>query len=294
MKPVPAVSIVVLNYNTSELLNGALESLVATVDDLHIEVMVIDNASTDGGFSLVDTTFKHNPLFSFVQNEKNVGLVAINSMLAKTSGRYLLTLDADARLRPHALRSLVTFLDTTPQAGAATANLLNADGSMQRYFRRLMTPMLAFYTTVIGRMIDKYVFGLYFYKKYHYQEASLSDITEIEQPAVTCLMLRRDTFGSYIIDPETPFYFTDVGLCKRIYNNGYKIYLLPAATATHLKSTSFGKMRNTWRTREYYRSLMVYFKKYYPRSVPLMWIVLWLDRLMRSILMHTIGREPIR
>jgi GT2 family glycosyltransferase len=261
---------------------------------VHAEVWVIDNASTDGGFSLVDPIFKNNPLFSFVQNEKNIGLVAFNTIFANTSSKYFLTFDADARLHPKALQSLISFLEENHHAGAVTANLVNADGSLQRYFRRLMTPKLAFYTTVIGRVIDKYFFGLYFYHHYHYQDETLIALTEIEQPSVTCLLLRRGAFGPCVIDPETPFYFTDVGLCKRIYNHGYKIYLLPSAVATHLKSTSFSKMKNVWRTREYYRSLMVYCKKYYPGVAPLLWLILWLDRGLRTVLIHTIGREPIR
>lgn len=291
----PDVSIVVLNYNTSDLLTGTLESIVSTAGDLSIEVVVIDNASIDGGFARLDKVkFECDPRFIFVQNEKNVGLTAMNSMLERTKGKYILTIDPDARLLPNALRLLVAFLDATPYAGAATANLLNADGTEQRYIRRLMTPSIGFFTTIMGRVIDKYTIGLRHFKSYHYEDADLSQVIEIEQPSVSCLLIRREAIDSYIIDPDTPFYFTDVGLCKRIYNRGYKIYLVPDAHAMHLKSTSFNKTKNAWRTREFYRSLMVYFKKEYPRYAPLMWIILWTDRVLRSLMIAIVGREPIR
>ena len=290
----PTISIVVVNYNTSDLLSGALESIVSTVGDLHVDIVVIDNASTDGGFSRLDKKFERDPRFSFVQNQKNIGLTAMNIMLERTKGKYIVTLDPDARLHANALQLLVAFLETTPQAGAVTANLLNTNGSMQRYIRRLMTPTLCFFTTIIGRAIDKYLLGLHHYKWYHYDDVSLAQITEIEQPSVTCLMFRREVCGPYIVDPDTLFYFTDVGLCKCIYNHDYKIYLVPEATATHLKSTSFKKANNTWREREYYRSLFVYLKKHYPASAPVMAVVLWLDRVMRAFLEHTIGHVPMR
>lgn len=293
MKP-PGISIVVLNYNTSDLLAGALDSIVATVGGLDADVTVIDNASTDGGFSRLDKKFEHDSRFSFVQNQKNIGLTAMNIMLERTKGKYILTLDADARLEAGTLRLLFDFLEDTPIAGAATANLLNTNGTLQRYIRRLMTPNLGFFTTVMGRVIDKYLLQLRYFRSYHYEGDSLAEVTEIEQPSITCLMFRREAIGQYIVDPDTPFYFTDVGLCKRIYNHGYRIYLLPEAKAVHFKSTSFKKSNSTWRTREYYRSLMVYFRKEYPMYAPLMWVVLWADRLLRALMLQTIGREPMR
>ena len=294
MKHASDISIIVLNYNTSDLLGGALESIVATAGDLQVDVLVVDNASTDGRFSRLDKKFEHDPRFSFVQNHKNCGLTALNIMLERTKGKYIVTLDPDARLHTNALQSMVTFLESTPQAGAATANLINTDGSLQRYIRRLMTPSVGFFTTVIGRFIDKFFLALRNYNWYHYEDASLANITEIEQPSVTCLMFRREACGPYIVDPDTPFYFTDVGLCKRIYEHGYKIYLLPDAVATHYKSTSFNKANNAWREKEYYRSLLNYFKKHYSAYAPLMAVVLWLDRVMRNALVHIVGRAPMR
>lgn len=294
MKKSSDISIIVLNYNTSDLLGGALESIVSTAGNLRINVVVVDNDSTDGGFSRLGKKFESDPRFSFVQNRKNIGLTALNIMLERTKGKYILTLDPDARLHAHTLQLLVAFLEITPQAGAVTANLLNVDGSMQRYIRRLMTPSVGFFTTVIGRFIDKYFLSLRNYNWYHYEDVSLVQVTEIEQPSVTCLMFRREACGPYIVDPDTPFYFTDVGLCKRIYEHGYKIYLPPEAVATHFKSTSFKKANNIWREREYYRSLLVYFSKHYPVSAPLMAVVLWLDRVMRAFLERTIGHVPMR
>ncbi|HVM73377.1 MAG TPA: glycosyltransferase family 2 protein [Candidatus Paceibacterota bacterium] len=294
MKKTPDVSIVVLNYNTSDLLDAALESIQSTVDSLSVSVVVIDNASTDGGISASTKKFVQDSRFDFIQNEKNVGLAAMNIMLSETKGKYILTMDPDARLLSGALRALINFLEATPEAGAATANLLNADGTEQRYFRRLITPSLGFFTTVMGRFIDKYFLGLRQFKKYHYEDADLTKIVEIEQPSVSCLLIRRAVIGEYIIDPDTPFYFTDVGLCKRIYNQGYKIYLVPDAKVIHLKSTSFKKTRNAWRTQEYYRSLMMYFKKEYPNYAPTMWFILWGDRLLRDLMLSIMDREPMR
>jgi len=288
------ISIVVLNWNTSDLLGDALESIVSTVGDINYEVVVIDNASTDGGLSRLDEKFKHNPHFSFVQNEKNLGWVAINIILSCTVGKYIVTVDPDAILHPGALQSLYAFMEKHPKAGATTAKLLNKDGSPQLYYRRNMTPIFYFFTTIFGRMIDKYLLGLRYFKSYRYANIDLTHISEVEQPAWPCLMWRREALGEYIVDEKIPFYFLDVDMSRRLYNRGYKIYLVPDAVVTHLKSISYSKAASNWRNREYYRSLLVYFRKHYPFWIPLIWSLSLLDRIVRSSIILTIGREPLR
>lgn len=288
----PQVSVIISNYNSSDLLNDALESVVST-EGVTFDVLVIDDASTDGAFALVDERFKKDVRITFLQNKKNVGFSALNVALEMCQGTYLMMLDADARVAPATLSTLVGYMDAHPEAGAATANLHNPDGSIQNYYRRHMTPMRGFYTTVLGRFIDKYFLELRHFKSYHYDDLDTTRDFVIEQSATACLMLRREALGARILDPDFHV-FIDVDLCRRIYDKGYKIYLVSEAYATHIKSVSFGKRESSWRRREFYRTLMLYFRKHYPASVPLMWVVLWLDRGMRFCLRHVIGHEPIR
>lgn len=293
MERAPDVSIIVSNYNSSDLINGALESVVSTAGDMSFDVIVIDDASTDGGLTLVDEKYKQDPRFVFVHNEKNVGYSALNVALDRMHGIYLMTFDTDARLFPGALQSLSAFMKSHPEAGAATANLHYPDGSIQNYYRRLLTPMHTFFTTVPGRFIDKYFLGLSHYKSYHYEDLDTTRIFEIEQPPVACLILRREAIGPRIADPAFRM-FIDVDLCRRIYNNGYKIYLIPDAVASHVKSAAFSKMKKTSFEKQYYDGLAIYLKKFYPASAPFMSAVLWLDRVLRDMLVFTVGRAPMR
>ncbi len=293
MKEQPDISIVVLNYNTSDLLNGALRSIVSTVGDLKIEVTVIDNASSDGGFSRVDAAYKNDARFRFVQNEENAGWATVNIML-ETKGRYILTLDPDAVLHAGAVHALIAFMDSTPSAGAATANLRNQDGSAQMYYRRIMTPAFFFFTTLIGRVMDKYLLGLRYFKRYRYDGLDVSRICEIEQPAIPCLIWRREAVGDCIIDPELAFQFTDVDMSKRLYGRGYKIYLVPGAVATHLKSTAYSRRSGSWRRRVYNRSIKIYFRKHYPAFYPLFFVIFSIDQALRALLLYTTGHEPLR
>ncbi len=294
MKGVPEVSIIISNYNSSDLINGAIESVVSTAGDVSFDVIVIDDASTDGGLALVDEKYKKDPRFVFVQCEKHVGYSAVNVALDRMYGKYLMTLDTDATLWPGTMRSLVAFMDANPGAGAATASLYNPDGSIQNYHRRIMTPRLSFFTTVLGRFIDKYFLGLRNYKSYHYDDLDTTRVFEIEQPPTACCMLRREALGSRIMDPDYSVLFLDADMCRRIYDRGYKNYLVPDAKVTHMKSAAFGKRTSASREYHYYKDQLTYFKKNYPSAAPVMAVVLWLDRVMRNFLERTIGHVPMR
>jgi GT2 family glycosyltransferase len=294
MKPIPDVSIVVSCWNSAHILEEALESIVATAGTFNVDVTVLDDASTDGGYSNIYAKYKDDPRFSFVRNEVNVGVAALNIMLERSQAKYIMTLDTDARLQPGALKALYEFMETHPEAGAATANLRNPDGSPQYYYRRTLTPLLYFFTTPVGRFFDKYFFALHFYKQYHYSDLDVTKISELEQPVIAGLMLRRAAFDSYILDPDFLLFGIDIDLCKRLYDKGYKIYLVPDARVIHLKTASARKRGKLWLDRELNRSFALYFKKHHPYASPFLKIAMFLDIISRMFLRSVVGREPMR
>src|SRR3989344_2520505 len=292
IKKQPGISIGVSSWNTSDIIEEALDSIVATAGDLNIDVTVIDDASTDGGFAHIAEKFKNDQRFFFMKNEENLGVPALNAAFRRSQSKYIVTFDSDARLMPETLQILLAFMEKHPEAGGATANLLYADGSPQVYFRRTYTPSRYFFTTVLGRVVDKYFLGLRNFKEYHYADLDIARDSEVEQSPTACLMLRREALGSYIFDPQFRVFMPDVDLAKRIYDNGYKIYLVSVAKAVHLKSASNSKRGKVWIDREVNSSSLLYFRKHYPLWFPLVWIAMLLDRALRSIMLRTMGREP--
>lgn len=285
------ISIGVSNWNTSDILEEALQSIVATAGNLNVDVTVIDDASTDGDFASVAEKFKNDSRFIFIQNEKNVGVPSGNVTFGRSKSPYIVTLDSDARLLPGALQTLYEFMEAHSEAGAVTANLLNPDGSPQIYYRRTFTPAQYFFTTIMGRFIDKYFLGLRNFKWYRYDNLDITRNPELEQTPTACLMLRREAIGPYIFDPVFRIIMPDVDLCKRIRDNGYKIYLVSAAKAVHLRSVSINKKGKAGLVREFNRSSVYYFKKHYPHWLPLIRIAMVLDRFLRSAVLRITGRE---
>lgn len=292
------IDIVVSSWNASDIIEESLDSIAATATDLDVSVLVADDASPDGGgLDRLEAKFKSDPRFTFLRNAENVGYSATaNRVLERAHAKYLMTFDTDARLKVGTLRKLFDFMEAHPEAGAATARLLNPDGTDQGYYRRILTPSHYFFMTPLGRALDKYLFRLRQYKSYHYDELDLSRASEMEQPPVACLIIRREALGDdpYLFDPRFRLFMLDVDLAKRLYDRGYKVFVVGDAPVVHLKTASASKRGSLWLNRELNRSFKDYFRKHYPRTYPIMLLVMWLDRVTRALLRATVGREPMR
>lgn len=296
MKSSPDISIVVSSWNSAEIIGEALQSIVSTADDLDIDVTVVDDASTDGGFASVREALKDDTRFTFIQNEKNVGVSVSDNIILERKGKYVMTFDTDARLKPGTLHALFDFMEAHPEAGAATGKLLNPDGTLQIYYRRILTPSSLFFTTPLGRVFDKFFFGLHFYKRYHYDDLDLTRTSEMEQPPIACLIVRREAIepDGYLFDPQFRLFMLDVDLAKRIYDRGYKVFVVAEAPVIHLKTASASKRGSTWLERELNGSIKGYFKKHYRTLYLPLLFIMWLDRVTRALSLMVFGREPMR
>src|SRR5689334_13420914 len=128
----PDVSIIIVSWNTRELLLGCLQSLPAAVGNLRADVWVADNGSTDGSLAAVHARF---PLVRLIQNNSNPGFAAANNQaIAASTGRYALLLNSDTIAWPASIEQLVRFADGKPTTGVVGARLLNPDGSFQASF----------------------------------------------------------------------------------------------------------------------------------------------------------------
>src|SRR4030042_2216503 len=126
------VSIIIVSWNTRELLLNCLSSVFATASGLDFETIVVDNGSQDGSSGAVQEQF---PQVTIIQNTVNRGFArANNQALARATGRYLLLLNSDAVLTEGSLQGLVSFMDTTPGAGIAACQYLNPAGRKQNSF----------------------------------------------------------------------------------------------------------------------------------------------------------------
>lgn len=253
------LSITVLNWNTSDLMVPCLQSITEHSDNLEYEVTVIDNGSTDADLRTIAEGF---PSFRWIFNQDNRGGLALNEVRDSIRGRYFLFLSPDAQIQAGCLQEMVRFLDSHPEAGGVSGQLLNPDGSIQNYYRRLPTLGISFFCwTRLGQRVDTQWLNSYFTRRYKYEGLRLDSVVEVEQPAAPCFLVRRelvrDKNGS-IVDPKFPFYFHDVHLCKRLYDAGYRVYVLPTARLIHSLGSSFAKRDDGWKRGENHACMLRY------------------------------------
>lgn len=262
------LSISIVSFNTRDLLERTTQAALADMDGLEGEIIIADNASTDGSQLMVRKRF---PSVRLIVNAGNrFFATANNQAVAASRGRYVLILNSDVELRPGTLPALVKYLDTHPNVGAATARVYFPDGRLQLNCARFSSyaQMLLDYTFwgIIQagrrrRMRDESWY------------AGWDRLTEreIDVAPDSFLMVRRqaiEAVGGF--DERLRLYFTEDDWCWRIKQAGFRIMYVPVGKAVHPESASVIQVKPLAR-RIYFEDMITYASKYFGR-----WRAWWL------------------
>ncbi len=246
------LSIIVVNWNTRDLLKNCVDSIFNTIQGITCEVIVVDNGSTDGSVEMLHLSF---PRVHLIANTENRGFgVANNQALRIMKGRYALLLNSDTVLTAKAVQELFLFMETHPEAAMACGQLLNEDGSKQHSFANF--PNLL--TLMTNTPLLEYLFPhRYPSKRYDYHEP-----IEVDSGIGACLMVRKAAMDDVgLFDERYFFFFEETDWAYAMRQTGWKIYYIPSAHIYHLQGKSIGA---NYRSRiEFYRSRYQYFKKWY-------------------------------
>jgi len=242
----PDLSVVILNWNGREMLRNLLRSIQTSGDQLSVQTIVSDNASTDGSADMVAAEFS---AVTLVRNATNLGFARGNNAgAAAATGRNLLFLNNDTIVRPEAFAKLVAYLDAHPEHSAVGPKLIGGDGKPQRAGRALLT-----FPALLYRISFLKITGLFTkaYKQYRSGGFDPNVAGVVGQLDGAALLVRRDQFqqiGGW--DEGFEFGGEDIDLCKRLAAFG-PIYYLPTAEIEHLGRISSRANRPfTYRTYE--------------------------------------------
>lgn len=259
------LSILIVTWNSERWIDRCLRSLPAACQGLRYEVIVHDNASTDG-------TLRHLPeeAARVFRSTTNQGFGAgTNRAFRESRGRHVFLLNPDCELEPAALTTLCEFLDQHPAAAGAVPLLVDDSGGSQRYFQLRRLP------TLRGLAAEALLLNKLFPKNratahYRYSDLDL-DITSpqrVEQPAAAALLIRREVFEEVGAFDErySPAWFEDVDYCRRLLAAGKDVFVVPAAVARHhggasLEHMTFGAFIDLW-----YRNMWLYARKWFSRG----------------------------
>ena len=229
------LSVVIPSYNTRELMEQALRTVMAASEGLEVEVIVVDNASRDGSAEMVEEEF---PDVRLIRNERNRGFAgANNAAFRHARGRHILLLNSDTIVRPDTMRCLVDFLDTHPEAGAAGCKILNPDGTFQHDCRRgFPTPMAAIYKlSGLSRLFPHNPR----FARYNLTYLDPDELSEVDALSGSCMMVRREVFEQVgFLDEAYFMYGEDLDWCYRMRQAGWRIYYVPDTTIIHFRGQS--------------------------------------------------------
>jgi GT2 family glycosyltransferase len=268
------VSLIVVSYSTRDLLRQCLQS-VARTSDSDLDVIVVDNHSTDDSVAMVRAEF---PDITLIENSENVGFAkANNQAIQSAKTRYLLLLNSDTVVRPGAIEAMSEFLDAHPDAGGVACRLLFGDGRIQpsasrtssiglwRLVGRLSGLSRLFPGQGTRRFLRQYLGFALGSTLRSYLDSYVVDSSPMEVDTLSgaCLMLRSaavDQVG--LLDENFFMYLEDIDYCLRLRQAGWKLYYLPAVEIVHLAGQSSGGRMRRFGVQSY-QSLFYFYGKHY-------------------------------
>lgn len=257
------LSIIVLNWNTADETLACLESIYSRTVRHAVEVIVVDNASSDRSREVVAEKY---PKAKLVVHSTNLGFCAGNNRaIPATRGRYVLFLNSDTVVTEGALDRLVDFADSQADIGIVGPKLLNLDGSLQYSCRRF--PNLGagmFRNTPLGRLLPKNRYTID-YLMSDWDHASVRDVDWVSGAA---LLIRRealDELGGF--DEAFYMYCEDVDLCYRAHRAHWRVIYFPESVIYHIIGRASNKVP-TRMTYMFHRSMYRFYRKHYAKTTP--------------------------
>jgi hypothetical protein len=235
-----------------------LESLADAPARRTTEILVVDNASSDGSAEMIEARFPHVKL---IRSTENLGFAKGNNLaIRQCRGRYIALVNPDVIVLPGCLDALADFLDQNPKVGNVGPRVLNPDGTLQSSCRRFPTLWNNFCsTTALAKTFKNSSFfaGEHMFYFPHDRRMAVNVI-------VGCFsMIRREAFDAVgLLDEDLFMYGDDVDWCRRSWNAGWEVVFFPGAQAIHDR----GKITAPYPVRfavAQQRSVIHYWKKHH-------------------------------
>lgn len=244
------VSIIILSYNTKELLRECLKSLYKNLKGISFEVIIVDNASTDGTSEVV-INFIRQPggsKFKLIENDKNYGFSKGNNIGAKEAkGEYLVFLNSDTEMQDGGLAGMAEFLKAHPTVGILGGRLKNVDGSLQKSSGTFYTLFNLFLMLLGGEKIGML-------------RKNPSHISQVDWVSGAFMMIRQELFEKLKGFDENFFmYMEDMEICFRAKKLGFGTCFYSNVSALH---KGLGSSNRGFAIENIYKGLLHFYKKH--------------------------------
>ena len=228
------VSVIIVNYNTMDLTKETIDSIIYKTKGIEYEIILVDNASTDGSIEFFTKNYKNRIIF--IKNEENLGFgKANNKGIEVAKGKYIFLLNSDTILINNAIKILYDFMEKNLQCGISGGNL----------FDKNLNPAHSYSLAPPGIIseINYYLnFPLKFFRKLIKKRNDFNYTNspkEVVYITGADMMIRASVLnlvGKF--DEDFFMYCEEAELSHRVVKNGYKIISIPQAHIIHLESKS--------------------------------------------------------
>lgn len=246
------LSIIIVSFNTKDLLKNCLNSIYSTVNNVIYEIIVVDNASEDGSQDIIENEF---PDVILIKNSINTGFARANNQAIKIAkGRYLFLLNSDAIATEHSLEGLISFMDAHMKVAAAGPKVLNFNGTLQSKGHHF--PSVLFGLIFLLRLpvfVSENNLSKWF-PRFYWDE---NDTRPVEWISGSCMFLRKEVVDKIGGLSEDYFmYYEDVEWCYRAKKYDHEIWYYPNSQIFHCNMSSPNTMKlEVWKksTKVFYR-----------------------------------------
>ena len=257
------LSIIIVNYNTYDLTKQTIESIIQKEHPFQYEILLVDNASSDGSIENLQEHFNDLLLEGILQifiNEANLGFAKANNIgMRIAKGEYILLLNSDTVVKEDCLAKCLSHMDKNNNIGALGCKVVLPDGKLDHACKRgFPTPKASLY----------YLLRLYKKDPIKYGQYDALHLHEDEVGEVDCLMgafmlMSKEALNRVgLLDEDFFMYGEDIDLCYRIKEGGYKILYYPKAQIIHHKGGS-SKKKRTKVIYDFHQAMWIFYKKHY-------------------------------
>jgi hypothetical protein len=255
---VARLAIVIVTYNSSREIDAALRSLTQPAPLTSSDILVIDNASTDGTAALVRERW---PGVRLIESRTNLGFAAANNRaIRESSSELVLLLNPDTRVPPGAVDRLVAQLDARPDVAIVGPRTVDGRGRAELSFGSMIAPLAELRQKMLVSGNDR---G--FAPIVSTVERMTRRSQEVDWVSGACLLIRRaDLEAVGLLDERFFLYTEDVDLCASVRRRGRKVLFAADVEIEHLRGRSAGASTSA----AYRRSQLAFYEKHHPAWVP--------------------------
>lgn len=262
-------SFIIVHWNTKNDLHRCLTSLATFCSDS--QIIVVDNASTDGTADMVRTEF---PSIQLIQNSANLGFATANNQgIARATGDWVVLLNPDTELTQDPRPAVIACGNRHDATGIVACALRNADGSIQPSLRRFPTiPSQVGIMLKVHHLLPK----LKSFQHYFANDVDYTREQQADQPAGAFLAIHRSVLEKVgLLDNHYWIWFEDVDYCLRAKKAGFEIWYTPEASVTHFGGVAFSKKPSFQKQKMFQRSLVLYMMKHKGKAAGWLFMMLY-------------------